>query len=655
MADNKHIVELSVFDAGLVTKAQAINLLPEQSPDLKNVIFDDYGSIGLRSGIKTHNSDIMSSTQDGIWGVMGLVSYKPSTMSALLVSISNGSVWVCTGTATAPVSVPSSTGLWPLNQYVESTVFQDLLFLVSKDNQPYKFNGNEFTRMGVSAPTWQAAFTSGAAGNLNGSYKYIFWGVNSYGAEGDYGPETAEVTITSGRASFINVATAPVSAGIMYWKVGRNTAGASGLYWYVTDVTNGTEIFVDNLADSSLVDLAPVDQGYPRQFEFITSYGNRCFGAVGDYLWFSNLNQPEEFPSDNFIRVGRGDGMNISAITPFMGMIVISKADGNGRVALYTLTIGDSVTFADPESWYLRLVSNESGSESHRGVVAFSDYLLLPNRYGVHLFDGRAVHTAASESSQGAITSENIANPISDRFQMNVVGYGTVSMKAAAAVNWSGRILLSHPRDTDQAFRNSQTLAYDYQRTGGKSVKNGAWTEFPLYSASQFAIHEGKLYGGAPRFGSPVNEPMEGGYLYEWDNGSQWTEQCDFGSRMSAYFVTAPIHGGRGHEGYNKDFRWVILNERGGDDGSADAPIITVTFYIDGTSLSTATLIHTETYTITSAGRDYKIFLPAVARGKRLWIKYAWSGNAGSRLTPSRNPNLSRIKICYTLRGLRNA
>ena len=649
MADNKHIVELSVFDAGLVTKAQPINLLPEQSPDLKNVIFDDYGSIGLRSGIKTHNTAIMSSSQDGTARVVGLASYKPSTMSALLMSISNGTLWVCTGAATTPISVPSSTGLWPLAQYVETVQFQELFFMVSKDYQPYKFNGNEFTKMGVSAPTWQAAFTSGAAGNLNGSYKYVFWGVNSYAAEGDYGPATAEVTITNGRASFINVATAPISAGINYWKVGRNTAGATGVYWYVTDVTNGVSVFTENLADSSLVTLAPVDQGYPRQFQFITAYGGRCWGATQDYLWFSNINQPEEFPSENFVRVGRGDGMDISAITPFMGMIVISKSDHNGRIALYTLTIGDSVTFADPESWYLRLVSNESGSESHRGVVAFSNYLLLPNRYGVHLFDGSAVHLAASESTQGAIPSENIANAVSDRFQINAVGYGTVSLKAAAAVNWGGRILLSHPRDTDQAYRNSQTLAYDYQRTGGKSAKNGAWTEFPSYSASQFAIHEGKLYGGAPRSASPVDEPMEGGYIYEWDNGSQYQAGLDFGSRMDAYFVTAPIHGAKGHEGYNKDFRWVIFNEKGND------PNITVTFYVDGTSLSTASLIHTETYSLASSGRDYKIFLPAVARGKRLWIKYTWSGPNSSAVSPSAAPKLSRIKICYTLRGLRNA
>lgn len=649
MADNKHIVELSVFDAGLNTKAQALNLLPGQSPDLKNVVFDDYGSVALRSGIKTHNTTIMSSTGNGVWAVMGLTSYKPSTMSALLVAIADGTTWVLTGTATSPVSVPSSTGVWPLNQYVESVVFQELCFMVSKDYQPYKFNGNEFTKMGVSAPTWQATVTSGNAGNLNGTYKWVFWGVNSYGAEGDYGVETAEVTITSGIASFIGVNTAPVSAGISYWKVGRNTAGATGVFWYVTDVTNGVSVFTENVADASLVELAPVDQGYPRQFQFITAYGGRVWGAYQDYLWFSNINQPEEFPSENFIRVGRGDGMDISAITPFMGMIVISKSDNQGRIALYTLTIGDSATFANPESWYLKLVSNNSGSESHRGVVAFSNYLMLPNRYGVHLFDGHSVNMAASESSQGAILSENIANPVANRMTNSASSAGGMSMKACAAVNWGGRVLLSHPRDTDQAYRNSQTLVYDYQRTGGRGSKNGAWSEIPSYSASQFAVHEGKLFGGAPRSASPVDEPMEGGYIYEWDNGAIAQNSLDFGSRIAAYYVTNPIHGANGHEGYHKDFRWVIINEKG------NSPNVTVTFYVDGTSLTTATLVHTETYTLASSGRDYKVFLPAVARGKRLWIKYSWDGPNSTTVTEANACKLSRIQICYTLRGLRNA
>jgi hypothetical protein len=646
MADNKHIIEVSVFDAGLNTKAQAINLPPGQSPDLKNVVFDDFGSVSIRPGIKTHNSSIMSSFASGSWAVMGLTSYKPSTMSALLLAFSNGTTWVLTGNATSPASVPSSTGVWPLNQYVESVVFQELCFMVSKDYQPYKFNGVEFTKMGVSAPTWQAAFTSDAVGNLDGAYKYVFWGVNSYGAEGDYGVETAEVTLTSGQARITGINTAPISAGINTWKVGRNSAGATGVYWYLTDVTNGTTSFTDNLADSSLVELAPIDQGYPRQFQFITAYGGRVWGAYQDYLWFSNSNQPEEFPSENFIRVGRGDGMDISAITPFMGMIVISKADNAGQTSLYTLVIGDSVTFADPESWYLKFISNGSGAESHRAVVAFSNYLMLPNRYGVHLFDGNAIALAASESSNGVIASENIANAVSDRFKMSLPASTTVPMKAESAIKWDGRILLSHPRDTDQAYRNSQTLAYDYQRVGGKGARNGSWTEFPSRAASQFAIHEGKLFGGGP----------DSGYIYQWDNGEQYQNFLDLGSLMAAYYVTAPFHGADGHESYSKDFRWVIFSERGGQPGGdSNNPVVTATFYVDGSSLSTATLIHTETYSIGTSGRDYKILLPAVARGKRLWIKYSWVGPNSSYYPPEAACKLSRIKICYNMRGLRNA
>lgn len=648
--DNKHIVELSVFDAGLHSKAQPLHLLPEQSPDLKNVVFDDYGAIGIRSGIKTHNSTIISATGDGIYGAMGLVSYKPSTMTAQLIGFFGAGTWVLTDTATAAVSVPSSTGVWPVSQYVETAVFHELLFMVSKDYQPYKFNGNEFTKMGVSAPTWTGGALSSNSGNLTGEYNYVFWGVNSYGAEGDYGDSFAVVTFASGRASVSNIATAPISAGINYWKVGRNTAGAAGVYWYLTDVTNGTTSFTDNVADSSLTELAPVDQGYPRQFSMITAYGGRVWGAYQDYLWYSNQNQPEEFPSENFIRVGRGDGMEISAITPFMGMIVISKSDYAGRIALYTLTIGDSATFADPESWYLKLVSQNSGSETHRGVVPMGNYLILPNRYGIHLFDGVGVSQAVTESTQGGIVSESIANAVADRFSNGgIAGLAPAKLKNAAAINYQGRIYFAHPRDTDQEIRNTNTLVYDYSRTGGKGIRNGAWSEFPSVGASQFAIHKGKLFGGAPKSGSPVDESMEGGYIHEWDNGTNAPNGLDFGSRIDAYFVTAPIHGSKGHEGYTKDFRWVIFNEKG------SSPNITITFYVDGTSLSTATLIHTETYTLSSSGRDFKVNLPSVASGKRLWIKYAWSGPNSTTITEADAPKLMRVKVFYSIRGLRNA
>lgn len=622
----KPVMDVTVFDGGINSQVPAENMPWNQSPYARAVVFDNYGALKSPAGYQTHNSNQIGAT---IAVIDGAFSFKPSAMSALLLGVTGG-VYVATGAATAFTLISGSTSVFTLEFPVDIVQFLDLAFFANGTNKPYKFNGTEFTAAGVSAPSQNiTAVCDAAAGNLNGAYQYVFYGVNSYAAEGDYSTPSTAVAITSGFARINNIPTAPASAGINYWKVARNTAGASGLFWYLTDVTNGVTSYTDNVADASLVDEAPTDNGYPRTFRIMATYANRLWGATTDdsVIWFSNINQPEEFPSTNFVRVGRGDGMRISAIKPFKGIIVISKSDYAGKTALYQLIIGDSVTFADPESWNLVKVSDYGGSESHRGCVTYSDYLTMVNRNGVYAFNGMSFAGVASQTQNGTFIGEKISENVTIALGVNDGGSGYRS-PGVPAVNWKEKVWFGIEGASSEALET--IYMFDYARISDSQRKGGAWSRHAGTSdpCNQFVVHDGSLYGTAPA-------GIGKGYFYKLDTGDYYDQSA--GAQIGGlYYLTPRMKGLKGHESYFKDFRYVYVT----CEGQGTLTVSTSVDEFDTTAESGA-------ITLTSISTRHKINLGST-KGKDIQIKFTMTFASGDSFT------ISRLEIFYNPRGLRS-
>lgn len=645
----KHGVEISVFDGGLNTKSIEFNLALNQSPKMFGFVFDDYGALKVSNGIKTHNSTLIAT-----FPIDGLYSFKPSTMSALLLAVCGGNAYVLTGTATTPVLIGSSTSLLTQNIPCEIIATQELAFFSNGIQQPYKFNGNEFTRAGISAPAQAlSAFSNAAGGNLTGAYTYVYAGVNSYSAEGDYAGTAPSITVTTAQVRVTNIPTAPASHGINSWNVYRNTANAAGIYWKVTAVTNGVTSFTDNVADSGLVTAASTDQGYLRKFKFMVPYAGRLWGTVEDLLWYSEINQPEEFPSTNFIRVGRGDGMNISAIASFKGMVVVSKSDYNGKTAVYQLLIGDSVSFSDPENWYLNKLSDYGGAESQRACIPYSTYLMLFNRNGAFAFDGTGPSAVAAETGSGKFLADTISQNIEDDLKPSSLANQGL-LRGAAAVNWKNKVWLS----IDKARRggssigltqvvNSDIYIFDYTRISNSDRKGGAWSYLmdtddlsARQFVSQFAIHEGRLFGGDSGYLDLTNQT---GYIYELDISDPGASSGSV--NWKGIYYTAHIHGDKGHESLWKDFRYVFITCSG--QGT-----LNVYYKVDGEAATASSLGFTgnSAITLTSAVTRHKINLVAAANGKRIIFAFNMELNStGDALT------VSKLEVYYNIRGTRNA
>lgn len=535
--DPKKSFRIDKFDGGLNTKNNATNIPQNQSPSAQNVVFDDYGSVGTRNGFSQVNTaPIGTATGDG------LVSYVNQSGTAKLVAACNGSLWYLSGTTF--ITIPSSQSLFTAGVNMEMRTFRDKLFVSNGGKQPYKWNGTEFTRMGVSAPTATMTVATGAAGSLSGTYNYVMWGVNSALAEGDYGVTAGPITVASTRVNVGGIITAPASHGINTWKIGRNTAGVQGVYYLVTSITNGTTSFVDNAADSALVTLAPTDKGYPRYFKYMVSAKGRLFGAGESgnpsYLWFSNLNQPEEFPSTNFIQVGNGDGMVISGLSIQDDMVVIAKSDTKGQTATWLLSISDSTGVSSVNNWYLKKMSAPYGAESHRSMVGFSNVLGFLNRQGFFAIGGNNLALSLSETDKSRFSVDSHSFDI----EPDVFAFKTSLLPNAAAIIYKNKMWLSVPGASNSTGLD-KIYQYDFVRASSERRDVGAWAPFTGHAIAQFAVHEDMLYG----ISSTAN-----GLVYLLDSTHN-----DNGSAINSYFITAALGGDDKEVEQDKVFRFVYL------------------------------------------------------------------------------------------------
>lgn len=559
----RHQVELSMFDGGRNTKVNKIDCPVWQTPDELNVMYDSYGAIQQRRGFATVNSDPMynpSSFGGGLYSVDGMIRFSPSTMSAQLIGVAAETLFVLTGTATAWNMVASSESVITLQgTEVEMIQFKDLLLLTNGRVDPYKFNGTEFTRWAISAPSSVlTAATNATAGNLTGDYNYVWTGVNSYLAEGDYGSASLTFTAVGESVKVGSIATAPVSAGIESWNIYRNTAGAAGVYYKVTNIANGVTSFTDDVADASLTVAAPTDQGYPRKFKYLNQYLGRLWAAGDpdnpDYLWFSKVGRPELFPSENFITVGAGDGLDISGIAVQNGIITISKSDFAGSTAIYLLYVGDPTTASDPANWFLTKAPSDVGSDSHRGMVNFDNKTTLINKQGIFAFKGASVVKTPSETTKGDLVTDAISFDIEpDVLALSNTFLTTVSLKDMVGVNWKNKIWISG--STNSQYYNT-IFVYDYSTMAkGGNRKGGAWSKLTFNQSSgltyagwsRLVVFENELYA------AHGNQP----YVVKLDTGTN-----DGGLAINSYYVTAPLKGKSQHERLWKDFVncWLVVD-----------------------------------------------------------------------------------------------
>jgi len=532
---SKYQYEIPVFDGGLNTKNNAGSLPPNQSPDLLNVVFDDYGAVGTRNGQAIFNTAPIGSAV-----IDGIISYKKNNLTSYLVVACNGSIHYASGTTF--ISLPSSTGIYTSGVDVSFLTSKDFLVISDGYARPYKWDGTYFTNLGVSAPS-NCLLASGASGILTGAYQYVLTGVNSAGAESNYGT-AASLTVASGQINISGIPSYPVSAGVNYLYLYRNTATVSGVYYLVTAITNGTTSYVDNQADSTLVTQAPIDNGIMPKCKYTTQYQGRIFAAGNTAnpmrLFFSEPDSPEIWPSVNYLDINSGDGYPITGISSFSNSIIIQKNDDNGNGSVYLLYIPDSTGATGTDNWYLVKSPTAYGGQSGKALVFFNNVLAFINAKGVYALSGQDLAQSAADSNVGRFATDSHSFDI----EPSILAMNQSKIKGIAAVAYKNKLWFSVPSSA-ASTKNDAIYQYDYLRISNSDQNTGAWSKFDTHTINNFTDHAGNLYGGSS---------VANGYVYQLD-----TTHNDIGAAINSYYVTSIISGAIEHKDNTKIWRFLIV------------------------------------------------------------------------------------------------
>jgi hypothetical protein len=144
------VYPIEAFDGGLNNKYDRNIIDDSESPDCLNVVYSDRGGVQTRSGCSQLNT-----TSVGSFAGDGLFTARYNDGTEKMVGFWNGTGYVLGGTTFT--TIPSAQSIWTAGSRVDFAMYQNLAFFGNGYAQPYKYNGTEFTRHGVTPPNSTAA------------------------------------------------------------------------------------------------------------------------------------------------------------------------------------------------------------------------------------------------------------------------------------------------------------------------------------------------------------------------------------------------------------------------------------------------------------------------------------------------------------------
>jgi len=533
------VYPVEAFDGGLNNKYDRNIIADNESPDCLNVEFSDRGGVQTRGGMSQLNTASV-----GSYAGDGLFTARYNDGTEKMLGWWNGTMYQL-GTTTF-VTVGSAQSVWTAGSRVDMAMYQNLAFFGNGHSQPYKYNGTEFTRHGVTQPNSTGAQTSGTAGTsgpAGGDVNYVFTYRNSYLVESDFSSSTATLAIGStATVSIACIPVAPTSFGVAARRIYRRSAGSGGSYKLVATLSdNTTTTYVDQVTDASLGAAAPTDNGEPPEWQYVVSHQERLWMVGPDApqtLYYSELGNPFVVESTNFILISDGDGEAITGLGVHANMVVVYK-----EASVWLIYLPDT----DPTNW-VRIKSNSKyGGVSHYAQADYNGLkLFLGKRYsqlqGFLELQGADIKPNSTDLLASAVLSESA----SDRIEPDVFLFTSNSVSKACAIEYRNKLWFAVPYNGSTS--NNRVYQFDYLRRANSNA-NGAWAPFTYpYSIAAFTIYGGSLYAQAG---------TANGFVYRLNTDTY----SDNGTAIDSYLWTKEFFGHKQHMENWKNFRfsnWIL-------------------------------------------------------------------------------------------------
>lgn len=618
-----------LYDGGKNNKYEPSIIEDNESPDCLNVVFNA-GSVGTRNGFKKINTASV-----GTYVCDGLYSRHGNNNTDTMVAFFNGTGFTLDGTSL--VTIPSAQSVFTAGVRVNSAQMENHIFFGNGTAVPYKYNGTNFTRHGVPAPSETASYVTGAAGNPSGVYQYKFTFVNSAVVEGNPSSASANITVSSTKVEITSIPVAPQSHGVGSRKIYRTVTSGTTFLLLTTLSDNTTTTYSDNTADADLGAEAPTDNGEPPNYAAIIYHQNRLFmidGTNRQLIYYTDLNEPYTVGALNFLTIGDGSTDLAYALGIQDNNLVIF-----GEQSPWVVYMPDTT----PSNWKIIKANSPYSTKSPYGIFNFRNKIGFPAMENDKFVGIGALNNGTQEPTNTFLTMLAVSGNLKtdrvepDMFDMQEAYVGNISSTVFKNMAYVTMTRTS-PNTT-----NNYVYVLDFSDTIKSNNQSEAWVPWTGLNAAQFCVHNQELYYGS-------SDAV--GFIYKEDEGVY----ADEGVAINSYFWTKEYFGYKGDESYSKDFRYanLLVDLAGGyfmdfairldsDMGSG------TNYQIDldpGASLWGTMIWGVDTWGGGSNQKDMKMYI-ADSRGKRIQFKFSNQNTVNQRF------KVHWLNFTYNLKGIR--
>jgi len=618
------------LDGGLNTNTEPAWLLDNESPSCMNVIFGD-GSVETRGGTTQLNTAAV-----GSFACDGLFTRHDSSGAETMVGWWDGTFYDLQGTSF--LSITSSKSVFTAGVKVSSTEYENYIFFANGEDIPRKWNGAEFTRMGIYPPSTAFTAATAATGSaLSGTYSYKMTWVNSNLVESDVGPVSNTLTAANENIALTSLPVAPISFGVNTRRLYRTEDSGTTYKRLATISDNTTTTYEDAIDDSDLGVDAPTDNGYPPvTATSLLFHQGRIFmiDTADNLVKYSEVGNPYVVKATNFLRIGDTSGDIPRVLSIHDNSILVSCKRSN-----WIIYMPDT----DDSNWIQLRIKTAYGSRSPFGAFNFNDSVMIPATEN-DIFVGFAAITGQTvEPSVTLMTISATGSYLhSDKIEPDLLDVVSSQVPSIVSIVYQNKAYIALTKTTGSI--NNRIYVFDFSIEGLSKKQKYSWAPWSGLSVADFTIYNNTLY---------YADDNATGLVFEMNT----TSYNDNGSAINSYFYTKEFGGRPGDENFTKDFRWLHLFyklagewyltiNRLLDSDSEDGPGSQLWLSDDSQSIWDTSVWDFDVWSSAKTNRDTKIPLGGL-RGKRIQFKFS-NGNVADQYFKIVGLNLE-----YNLRGRR--
>jgi len=527
------------FDGGLNNKFDRQIIADNESPDCQNVIFGK-GSVETRGGTTQLNTASV-----GTFAADGLYTRSDNSGTESMVAWWGGSLYDLQGTSF--ITIGSAQAVYTAGVRVAAAEYENHMFFGNGNSIPYKYDGVDFTRHGIYAPTETSTVGTSPTGSvLTGDYQYKVTYINSQVVEGDVGPTTDTFTAAGENATITSLPVAPQSFGVAARNIYRTEASGTVFKFLDTISDNTTTTYDDGIADSGLGTVAPTDNGVPPNFSAIVYHQSRLFmvDPQDNFVKYTPVGNPYVVNALSFRRIGDVTGDIPQALTIFDNSIYVFCKKSTWLIYMPS---------TDDSTWIDVRVKSPYGSHSPFAPFFYNNRVMFPAVQNSRFVGFAAVSGDTVDPNATLLTVSGAGSDMkSDKIEPDMLVIQDAVLGNYSATVFENKAYISVTYGAGETV-NNRIYVFDFSIENLGRPQKFSWVPWTGLNATQMTVYDGKLF---------YADANETGLVYQMNTEAY----DDNGSAIDSYYWTKEFAGGDSDDNWLKDFRFAnILYEQSGD------------------------------------------------------------------------------------------